>query len=33
MYINLDKAKKYFSFISIYIYKYMKFRHKNRFKI
>ena len=33
IYINLDKAKNYFSFIQIYVYKSMKFRHKNRFKI
>ena len=33
MYIILDKAKIIFSFIQIYAYKCMKFRHKNRFKI
>ena len=33
MYINLDKAKDYFIFIQTYVYKYMKFRHKNIFKI
>ena len=33
LYTYIDKAKNYFNLIQTYIYKYMKFRYKNRFKI